>query len=256
MRVTWNKRYITLAPVATLIGLAIKVYDPEGLLGDEHDLGVTTVMVPADTEGVHHGPRHLPMNTPFMNGPTWGHDVFIPLDQVIGGRDMVGQGWRMLLECLSIGRSISLPGLGTSAGKMACLTTGSYAAVREQFGRSISDFEEGVQEAMEPMAGYTWMMDSARIFTAGMLDRGVKPSVSLRRPAEIPQHGPDADRGKQRHGRGRRPRCHPWAAQLPGAHLPGHSHRHYGGGREHPDPQPDGLRPGRYPLPPLHRAGD
>jgi len=176
MRVTWNKRYITLAPVATLIGLAIKVYDPEGLLGDEHDLGVTTVMVPADTEGVHHGPRHLPMNTPFMNGPTWGHDVFIPLDQVIGGRDMVGQGWRMLLECLSIWRSISLPGLGTSAGKMACLTTGSYAAVREQFGRSISDFE-GVQEAMEPMAGYTWMMDSARIFTAGMLDRGVKPSV-------------------------------------------------------------------------------
>ncbi|XOZ33201.1 acyl-CoA dehydrogenase [Halomonadaceae bacterium KBTZ08] len=176
MKVTWNKRYITLSPVATLIGLAIKVYDPDHLLGEEHDLGVTTVMVPADTEGVNHGPRHLPMNTVFMNGPTWGEDVFIPLEQVIGGREMVGQGWRMLLECLSIGRSISLPALGTSGGKMACLTTGSYAAVREQFGRSISDFE-GVQEALEPMAGYTWMMDSARIFTAGMLDRGVKPSV-------------------------------------------------------------------------------
>ncbi len=176
MKVTWNKRYITLAPVATLIGLAIKVYDPDHLLGDEHDLGVTAVMVPADTEGVNHGPRHLPMNTVFMNGPTWGEDVFIPLEQVIGGREMIGQGWRMLLECLSIGRSISLPALGTGAGKMACLTTGSYAAVREQFGRSISDFE-GVQEALEPMAGYTWMMDAARTFTSGMLDRGVKPSV-------------------------------------------------------------------------------
>lgn len=176
MKVTWNKRYITLAPVATLIGLAIKVYDPDHLLGEEHDLGVTTVMVPADTEGVNHGARHLPMNTVFMNGPTWGEDVFIPLDQVIGGRGMIGQGWRMLLECLSIGRSISLPALGTSGGKMACLTTGSYASVREQFGRSISDFE-GVQEALEPMAGYTWMMDSARVFTSGMLDRGVKPSV-------------------------------------------------------------------------------
>ena len=176
MRVTWNKRYITLAPVATLIGLAIKVYDPDNLLGNGHELGVTTVMIPSDTEGVNHGPRHLPMNTVFMNGPTWGEDVFIPLDQVIGGREMIGQGWRMLLECLSIGRSISLPALGTSGGKMACATTGAYAAVREQFGRSISEFE-GVQEAMEPMAGYTWMMDSARIFTAGMLDRGVKPSV-------------------------------------------------------------------------------
>jgi acyl-CoA dehydrogenase len=177
MKVTWNKRYITLAPVATLIGLAIKVYDPDHLLGgEEDDLGVTCVMVPSDTPGVHSGARHLPMNTVFMNGPTWGTDVFIPLEQVIGGRSMIGQGWTMLLECLSIGRSISLPALGTSAGKLACLTTGAYAAVREQFGRSISEFE-GVQEAMEPMAGYTYMMDSARRFTSGMLDRGIKPSV-------------------------------------------------------------------------------
>jgi len=176
MKVTWNKRYITLAPVATLIGLAIKVYDPDELLGEGGELGVTCVMIPSDTDGVNSGARHLPMNTVFMNGPTWGEDVFIPLDQVIGGRDMIGKGWMMLLECLSIGRSISLPALGTSGGKMACLTTGSYAAVREQFGRSISEFE-GVQEAMEPMAGYTYMMDAARVFTSGMLDRGVKPSV-------------------------------------------------------------------------------
>lgn len=176
LKVTWNKRYITLAPVATLIGLAIKVYDPDRLLGGEDDIGVTCVLVPRDTDGVHAGPRHLPMNTVFMNGPTWGHEVFIPMDQVIGGQDMLGKGWTMLLECLSIGRSISLPALGTGAGKVASLATGSYALVREQFGRSISQFE-GVQEALEPIAGYTYMMDAARLLTAGMLDRGVRPSV-------------------------------------------------------------------------------
>ena len=176
LRVTWNKRYITLAPVATLIGLAIKVYDPDALLGDNASIGVTCVMVPRETDGVHAGARHLPMNTVFMNGPTWGNDVFIPMDQVIGGQDMLGKGWTMLLECLSIGRSISLPALGTGAGKVASLATGSYALTREQFGRSISQFE-GVQEALESIAGYTWMMDAARLLTAGMLDRGVRPAV-------------------------------------------------------------------------------
>jgi len=176
LKVTWNKRYITLAPVATLIGLAIKVYDPEKLLGGDDDIGVTCVLVPRDTDGVHAGARHLPMNTVFMNGPTWGNEVFIPMEQVIGGQDMLGKGWKMLLECLSIGRSISLPALGTGAGKLASLATGSYAYTREQFGRSISQFE-GVQEALEPIAGYTYMMDAARLLTAGMLDRGVRPSV-------------------------------------------------------------------------------
>ncbi len=176
LRVTWNKRYITLAPVATLIGLAIKVYDPEHLLGEQEDIGVTCVLVPRDTDGVNAGARHLPMNTVFMNGPTWGSDVFIPMDQVIGGQDMLGKGWTMLLECLSIGRSISLPALGTGAGKVASLATGSYAYTREQFGRSISQFE-GVQEALEPIAGYTYMMDAARLLTSGMLDRGVRPAV-------------------------------------------------------------------------------
>ncbi len=176
LKVTWNKRYITLAPVATLIGLAIKVYDPEHLLGEQEDIGVTCVLVPRDTDGVNAGARHLPMNTVFMNGPTWGTDVFIPMDQVIGGQDMLGKGWTMLLECLSIGRSISLPALGTGAGKVASLATGSYAYTREQFGRSISQFE-GVQEALEPIAGYTYMMDAARLLTSGMLDRGVRPAV-------------------------------------------------------------------------------
>ncbi|WP_372964133.1 acyl-CoA dehydrogenase [Marinobacter sp.] len=176
LKVTWNKRYITLAPVATLIGLAIKVYDPDHLLGEQDDIGVTCVMVPRDTDGVNAGTRHLPMNTVFMNGPTWGTDVFIPMDQVIGGQEMLGKGWTMLLECLSIGRSISLPALGTGAGKLASLATGSYAYTREQFGRSISQFE-GVQEALEPIAGYTYMMDAARLLTVGMLDRGVRPAV-------------------------------------------------------------------------------
>ncbi|MGC8119548.1 acyl-CoA dehydrogenase [Marinobacter sp. VGCF2001] len=176
LKVTWNKRYITLAPVATLIGLAIKVYDPEHLVGEQDELGVTCVMVPRETEGVNAGARHLPMNTVFMNGPTWGTEVFIPMEQIIGGQDMLGKGWKMLLECLSIGRSISLPALGTGAGKVASLATGSYAYTREQFGRSISQFE-GVQEALEPIAGYTYMMDAARLLTAGMLDRGVRPSV-------------------------------------------------------------------------------
>ncbi len=176
LKVTWNKRYITLAPVASLIGLAIKVHDPDGLLGADDDVGVTCVLVPSDLPGVNSGTRHLPMNTAFMNGPTWGTEVFIPMDQVIGGQDMLGKGWTMLLECLSIGRSISLPALASAAGKMACLTTGSYASVREQFGRSISQFE-GVQEALEPIAGYTYMMDAARKLTAAMLDRGVRPAV-------------------------------------------------------------------------------
>ncbi|MDN3640139.1 acyl-CoA dehydrogenase [Simiduia curdlanivorans] len=176
LNVTWNKRYITLAPVATLIGLAIKVYDPDKILGNATDIGVTCVLIPRTTEGVNSGARHLPMNTVFMNGPTWGTNVFIPMDQVIGGQAMLGKGWTMLLECLSIGRSISLPALGAGAGKLACLASGSYAFTREQFGRSISQFE-GVQEALEPMAGFTYMMDAARLLTAGMLDRGIRPAV-------------------------------------------------------------------------------
>lgn len=176
LSITWNKRYITLAPIATLIGLAIKVIDPQHFLGDKKELGVTCVMVPYDLPGVHRGPRHLPMNTMFMNGPTTGENVFVPFEQIIGGATMIGKGWAMLVECLSIGRAISLPALGTGAGKYICLTTGAYAAIRSQFGYSISAFE-GVQEALEPIAGYTFMMDAARRFTSSMIDRGINPSV-------------------------------------------------------------------------------
>ncbi len=176
LRVTWNKRYITLAPIATLIGLAIKVIDPEGLLGDKKELGVTCVLVPNNLPGVIQGQRHLPMNTVFMNGPTKGDNVFVPMEHVIGGATMIGKGWSMLIELLSIGRSVSLPALSVGAGKYVCLTTGAYAAIRKQFGHSIARFE-GIEEALEPIAGYTYMMDAARRFTASMLEQKINPAI-------------------------------------------------------------------------------
>jgi len=176
LRLNWNKRYITLAPVATVLGLAFKVYDPDKLLSDEVDRGVTCALIPTNTPGVETGARHLPLNTVFMNGPTWGKDVFIPLDFLIGGEEFIGKGWMMLMNCLAVGRAISLPALATGAGKLSCLTTGAYARIREQFGLPIGFFE-GVQEALAPIGGLTYLMDSARVMTAGLLDQGEKPSV-------------------------------------------------------------------------------
>ena len=119
LRVTWEKRYITLGPIATLLGLAFKAYDPDGLMGDVEDLGITCALIPTDTDGVNIGRRHMPLNQAFMNGPNSGKDVFIPMEWIIGGEKMVGQGWRMLMESLSVGRGISLPSSGVAAGK-AC----------------------------------------------------------------------------------------------------------------------------------------
>jgi acyl-CoA dehydrogenase len=176
LRMNWNKRYITLAPVATVLGLAFKVYDPDKLLGEETDRGVTCALIPTNIPGVETGARHLPLNTVFMNGPTWGKDVFIPLDCLIGGEEYIGKGWLMLMNSLAVGRAISLPALATGAGKLSCLTTGAYARIREQFGLPIGMFE-GVQEALAPIGGMTYVMDSARVMTAGLLDQGEKPSV-------------------------------------------------------------------------------
>ncbi len=175
-RVTWDKRYIALAPVATVLGLAFKAHDPDKLLGDKEDLGITCALIPVSTPGVEIGHRHFPLNAAFMNGPTRGKDVFIPLDYVIGGRDMVGEGWRMLMNCLSAGRAISLPALGTASGKLASRATGAYARVRKQFRVPIGKFE-GVEEALTRIAGYTYRMDAARRMTAGAIDQGEKPSV-------------------------------------------------------------------------------
>lgn len=173
----WDKRYITLGPVATVLGLAFRLYDPDHLLGEKEDIGVTLALIPTNTAGVNIGRRHYPLNMAFQNGPNWGQDVFIPLDGVIGGVEQVGQGWRMLMECLAAGRSISLPSLSAGAGKLVCRTTGAYARIRRQFKTPIGHFE-GVEEALARMAGYTYMMDAARVMTAGAVDGGHEPAVA------------------------------------------------------------------------------
>lgn len=176
IRLTWEKRYITLGPVATLLGLAFRLYDPDHLLGKKDDVGITLALVPTDTPGVHIGRRHRAMTSTFMNGPNWGRDVFVPMDCIIGGVEQVGQGWTMLMNCLAAGRSISLPANGVGISKLAALTTGAYGRVRQQFKLSIGRFE-GVEEAMARIAGNLYVMDAARVMTAGAVDLGEKPSV-------------------------------------------------------------------------------
>ncbi|WP_323146951.1 acyl-CoA dehydrogenase [Pseudomonas marginalis] len=176
LRLNWEKRYITLGPVATLLGLAFKAHDPDHLLGEKEDLGISLALIPTDTPGVEIGRRHLPLGAAFMNGPNSGKDVFIPLEYLIGGQEMLGKGWMMLMNCLSVGRSISLPAVGTGAAKFTSLVTGQYAQVREQFNVPLSAFE-GIQEALARIGGNAWLMDSARMLTANAVDLGEKPSV-------------------------------------------------------------------------------
>ncbi|MDZ7843028.1 MAG: acyl-CoA dehydrogenase [Gammaproteobacteria bacterium] len=176
LRLTWEKRYITLGPVATLLGLAFKAYDPDHLLGEEDELGITCALVPTGLDGVRIGERHYPMDAAFQNGPNWGEDVFIPLSYVIGGEKWIGRGWRMLMESLAVGRAISLPASGTAAAKLSARTTGAYARVREQFGIPIGKFE-GVQEALARIGGLTYMMDAGRLLTTSALKMGERPSV-------------------------------------------------------------------------------
>jgi acyl-CoA dehydrogenase len=176
VRLTFDKRYITLAPVATVIGLAFRLYDPDGLLGQEKDRGITLALMPHDTAGLQVGRRHFPLNCTFMNGPVKGKDVFLPLSQLIGGEDFIGQGWRMLVECLSVGRAITLPSTATGAMKIGALATGAYSRIRKQFGLSIGRFE-GVEEALARIAGYTYACSALSQATAAAVDRGEKPAV-------------------------------------------------------------------------------
>lgn len=176
IRLTWEKRYITLGPIATLLGLAFRLYDPDHLLGDAEDVGITLALIPTDTPGVHIGRRHLPLNAVFQNGPNWGKDVFVPMDCVVGGAEYCGQGWKMLMNCLAAGRSISLPANGVGIAKLCALTTGAYGRVRSQFNVPVGRFE-GVEEALARIAGNTYIMDAARVMTAGAIDMGEKPSV-------------------------------------------------------------------------------
>src|SRR5712691_568372 len=176
MRVTWDKRYITLGPVATLLGLAFRLYDPEKLLGGKEDLGITCALVPTNTSGVNIGRRHLPLNGVFQNGPNSGKDVFMPIDWIIGGREYAGKGWMMLMNCLAAGRSISLPASSVGGAQALARATGAYARVRQQFRTPIGKLE-GVEEALGRIAANTYMMEATRIMTAGCVDAGEKPSV-------------------------------------------------------------------------------
>ena len=176
IRLNWNKRYITLAPVATVLGLAFKLYDPDHLIGDKDEYGITAALIPTDTPGVTIGRRHYPMSVAFLNGPTSGEDVFVPLDFIIGGQDMAGKGWRMLVELLSVGRAITLPSMAAGGGQAGTFATGAYARIRKQFNTSIANFE-GVGEALTRIAGYTYIMNAAVSVTSGAIDQGEKPAV-------------------------------------------------------------------------------
>ncbi|MDF1655250.1 MAG: acyl-CoA dehydrogenase [Coxiellaceae bacterium] len=173
----WNKRYITLSPVATIVGVAFKCYDPDHLIGDTEELGITCALIPVNTPGVVTGRRHCPLNSAFPNGPTQGHDVFVSLDAVIGGKDMVGHGWRMLMECLAAGRGISLPSMVMGGARMGALASGVYSHARRQFNTAIANFE-GVEEVLTRIAGHAYMMDSVRCLTLSYLDVGEKPAVA------------------------------------------------------------------------------
>ena len=176
IKLNFDKRYITLAPVATVIGLAFRLFDPDHLIGEEDDYGITCALIPRHLKGVDIGRRHFPVGTPFHNGPIQGTDVFIPLSYIIGGQDMVGQGWRMLVECLSVGRCITLPSISNSIGKNVMATTGAYTAIRRQFNSAISNFE-GIQESLGRIAGFSYIIESAVSVTATSIDAGEKPSV-------------------------------------------------------------------------------
>lgn len=176
MRLTWNKRYITLAPVATVLGLAFKLRDPDGLLGETEELGITCALIPTHLKGVEIGNRHFPLNVPFQNGPTRANDLFVPLDFIIGGPSMAGQGWRMLVECLSVGRGITLPSNSTGGIKTAALATGAYARIRRQFKQPIGQME-GVEEPLARLGGNAYVMDAASNLTVAGIDLGEKPSV-------------------------------------------------------------------------------
>jgi acyl-CoA dehydrogenase len=176
LRLNFSKRYITLAPVATVIGLAFRMFDPEHLLGEIEDIGITCALIPRDTPGIRIGRRHFPLNIPFQNGPIQGEDVFVPVDAIIGGTKMAGKGWRMLVEQLSVGRCISLPANATGGAMTAAWTTGAYARIRRQFGLPVGKFE-GVEQVIARITGNTYIIDAARSVTTGAIDAGEKPAV-------------------------------------------------------------------------------
>ncbi len=176
IRLNWDKRYITLAPVATVLGLAFKLYDPDHLIGTETERGITAALIPVRTPGVETGRRHFPLNIPFQNGPTRGRDVFVPLDAIIGGPERAGQGWKMLVEQLSAGRGITLPSNAMGGAKAVVYASGAYTRLRKQFNVPVCEFE-GVGEALARIAGYTYIINAGMTVTSTMIARGEKPAV-------------------------------------------------------------------------------
>jgi len=176
IRLNFDKRYITLAPVATIVGLAFRLYDPDGLVGDKKDIGISVALIPSETPGMEIGARHMPLNVPFHNGPVRGKDVFVPLDTLVGGIEMAGNGWRMLIELLAVGRAITLPSCSSGGVKLCALTTGAYGRIRKQFNLPIGRFE-GVEAAMCRLAAYTYSISALSRMTATAVDLGQKPSV-------------------------------------------------------------------------------
>lgn len=176
LRLNWRKRYITLGAIATLIGLAFRLRDPDNLLGKGQDVGITCVLVPANTPGVLINKRHDPMGVPFYNSPTEGHNVILPVEQIIGGTEQAGQGWKMLMQALAAGRGISFPATCTGVAKLVSRVASAHSVVRQQFGLSIGRFE-GVEEPLARIAGFTYVMDAVRLYTCGAVDRGAQPAV-------------------------------------------------------------------------------
>jgi acyl-CoA dehydrogenase len=176
IRLNWDKRYITLAPVATVLGLAFKLYDPDHLIGETDEYGITAALIPTDLPGVNVGRRHNPLNIAFQNGPTSGKDVFVPLDFIIGGQEMAGKGWKMLVELLSVGRAITLPSTAAGGGQAAAYASGAYTQIRRQFNLPVAKFE-GIGEALARIAGHTYIMNAAVSVTSGAIDQGEKPAV-------------------------------------------------------------------------------
>ena len=176
LRLNWKKRYITLGAIATLLGLAFRLRDPENLLGKGEDVGITCALIPTNTPGVVLNQRHDPMGVPFYNSPTEGHDVVVPIDQMIGGVEQAGQGWKMLMQTLAAGRGISFPATCTGLAKLVARVTGAHAVVRRQFGLSIGRFE-GIEEPLARIGGLTYLIDAARFYTCGAVDKGEKPAV-------------------------------------------------------------------------------
>ena len=254
IRLNWHKRYITLGPVATVLGLAFKLSDPDGILGEPRDIGISVALVPVDAPGVEIGRRHLPAMQAFQNGPNRGRDVFVPLDALIGGEERAGHGWQMLMSALAAGRGISLPSLSAAAAALGAHATGMYARVREQFGLPVGRFE-GVQEKLANLAGNAYLVEAARRLTCAALNQGVKPAVvsgimkyhATERMRQSVNDAMDVHAGR---GVIDGPRNYLEFA------VPRRAHRHHGRRRQHPDAQPDHLRPGRHPRASVPDARD